>query len=69
MKNITLEYYFLQLSSMYPQERKKAISYLNTLISNYRLMATKSRGYVRDYCYKEADYLEFRLRETVHSND
>lgn len=44
---------------------RNAIKFINTLISEYRLTAMKSYGYIRTFCNSEANYLEKRLEEAL----
>lgn len=63
--DITMRYYLDRISS-YPNKSnwriRNMIKKINVLISEYRLEAMYSKGYVRDYCNKEANYLENQLR-------
>ncbi len=63
--DITIRHYFNTISN-YPNKRhwriRGMISKINTLISEYRLEAMYSKGFIRDYCNKEANYLENQLR-------
>ncbi len=63
--DITIRYYLDKISN-YPNKGnwrvRSMISKINTLISEYRLEAMYNRGYIRDYCNKEANYLENQLR-------
>lgn len=40
---------------------RRMIKEINIQISSYRLLAMKSRGYVREYCNREANHLENSL--------
>lgn len=41
---------------------RKMIREINLQISEYRLLAMKSRGYIRDFCNREANLLEKSLQ-------
>jgi hypothetical protein len=63
--DITIRHY-LNVISKNPNKNNWRIrnmtSKINTLISEYRLEAMYNRGFIRDYCNKEANYLENQLR-------
>jgi hypothetical protein len=68
--DITTRYYLDRISSYSNKGNwriKNMIKKINILISEYRLEAMYSRGYIRDYCNKEANYLENQLRLAIEN--
>lgn len=63
--DITIRYYLDKISN-YPNKGnwkiRTMIKKINVLISEYRLEAMYNKGFIRDYCNKEANYLENQLR-------
>lgn len=63
--DITIRYYLDKISN-YPNKAnwriRNMIEKINVLISEYRLEAMYNKGFIRDYCNKEANYLENQLR-------
>lgn len=68
--NITLRHYFNTISN-HPNKNhwriRGMISKINILISEYRLEAMYNRGFIREYCNKEANYLENQLKIALGS--
>jgi len=63
--DVTLIYYFETVSNCHNKNNSKVkdiIKHVNTLISEYRLEAMYNKGFIRDYCNKEANYLENQLK-------
>ncbi len=63
--DITLRHYFNTISNspnINHWRVRGMIKKINVLISEYRLEAMYNKGYIRDYCNKEANYLENQLR-------
>ncbi len=69
MADITENFKVLKIAS-FP---KKQIHYgryvrdLNSEISGYRLLAFKSKGFIKDYCYQRANELEKALNRAINS--
>lgn len=62
--NITNQFYLEKIKNSPNRNNwriRRMIKEINLQISEYRLMAMKSRGYLREYCNKEANYLEKSL--------
>lgn len=61
--NIT-QYYINQISKSNPSHwrTRKMIQRVNEEISGYRLLAMKSRGYIREFSNREANRIESLLR-------
>ena len=63
--DITIRYYLDKISN-YPNKAnwriRNMIKKINVLISEYRLEAMYNKGFIRDYCNKEANYLESQLK-------
>ncbi len=68
--DITIRYYLDRISN-YPNKAnwriRNMIKKINVLISEYRLEAMYNKGFIRDYCNKEANYLENQLRLSLEN--
>jgi len=63
--DITIRYYLDKISNYSNKGNwriRNMIKKINVLISEYRLEAMYNKGFIRDYCNKEANYLENQLR-------
>ncbi len=70
MGDITLSYYLYKISMAKNKNHfriRNMIKIINTIISQYRITARKFRGYTREYCNSEANYLEKRLDQVLGS--
>ena len=66
--DITIKHYLARIRNSQNKTSwkiRKMVSYINTLISEYRLTAMKFRGYVRKYSNAEANLLERELKEAM----
>ncbi len=62
--DITLRHYLDTISNSPNRNHwgvRGMIKKINVLISEYRLEAMYNKGFIRDYCNKEANYLENQL--------
>ena len=66
--DITYNFYFDKIKKSPNKSNwriRNMVSIINTEISQYRLLAMKSRGYLRDFCNKEANDLEKQLNDSL----
>lgn len=71
MSNITNQFYLNKIKKNPNKSNwriRNMVSIINTEISQYRLLAMKSRGYIRDFCNKEANDLEKQLNDSLNGS-
>ena len=68
MADITYMFYLNRISNANNKNHwrvRNMIKIINSAISDYRYTAMQERGYVREFCNKEANLLEKQLEEAL----
>lgn len=67
--DVTIPYLLYKISTSNNRKHfrtRKMIERINLIISNYRLTAMTSRGFIREFCNREANYLESNLTKAMN---